>query len=219
MIEIFTGLVEEMGKVLEIDKKSTGMRLKVQGKKVLENAKLGDSIATNGTCLTAVELGKDYFAADIMNESVNRTNLKNLRVGDLVNLEKSVTMNTFLGGHLVTGDVDCEGKIRSIKADGFAKLYEIQIEQRLMKYIVEKGRVTLDGASLTIANFSSDSFTVSLIPHTQKEITLGMKKTGDSVNVETDLIGKYVERMLNFKQEDTKPKKSLDSLLKENGFF
>lgn len=219
MIKIFTGLVEEIGKVIKLDKKSDGMKLKIRCEKVIENAKPGDSIATNGTCLTAIELGKDYFVADIMNESVKRTNLKHLKAGDSVNLEKSLTLNTFLGGHLVTGDVDCEGIIKSIKPDGFAKLYEIQIEKRLMKYIVEKGRVTLDGASLTIADYGNDSFTVSLIPHTQKSITLGIKKVGASVNVETDLIGKYVERMLNFNEKTERPKKSLDVLLKENGFF
>lgn len=221
MIDIFTGLVEEMGQVLEVKNGDQALHLKIKCNKVLEGAKLGDSIATNGTCLTAVELGNNYFTADVMHETVKRTNLKRLKVGEKVNLEKSITLATPLGGHLVTGDVDCEGKIVSIKKDGIAKVYTIEIESRLMKYIVEKGRVTLDGASLTIVEFSGNTLSVSLIPHTQEMITLGKRKVGDYINVETDLIGKYVERLMNFKEEKQEEKQSgitKDFLLK-NGFF
>ncbi len=210
-----------MGEVLEVKNGDKALHLKVKCNKVLEGAKLGDSIATNGTCLTAVELGSNYFTADVMHETVKRTNLKRLKVGDKVNLEKSITLATPLGGHLVTGDVDCEGKIVSIKRDGIAKVYTVEIEARLMKYIVEKGRITLDGASLTIVDFSANTLSVSLIPHTQEMITLGLKKVGDYINIETDLIGKYVERLMNFKEEGQAEKKSgitKDFLLK-NGFF
>ncbi len=220
MTQIFTGLVEEMGEVVSVARGEKSLKIKIKCKKVLEGAKIGDSIATNGTCLTAVELGKDYFTADCMFETVKRTNLKRLKSGSKVNLEKSLTLATLLGGHLVTGDVDCEGRIMSIKQEGIAKIYEISVEPRLMKYVVEKGRITLDGASLTIVDFTNESLSVSLIPHTQEMITLGYKKIGDYINVETDLIGKYVERLLNFGNKEEKKGKGIDEkFLMENGFF
>ena len=210
-----------MGQVLSIKNGERSVQLKIKCKKVLKNAKIGDSIATNGTCLTAIEIGNDYFVADCMHETIKRTNLSRLKSGNFVNLEKSITLSTPLGGHLVTGDVDCEGTIKSITQDGIAKIYEIEIEHRFMKYIVEKGRITLDGASLSIVDFSENTFQVSLIPHTQEMITLGKKKVGDYINVETDLIGKYIERMLNFKDEEKNSKKSsLDkNFLASHGFF
>lgn len=219
MSSIFTGLIEEMGEVMSVANGNKSLKLKVKCKKVLENAKIGDSIATNGTCLTATELGNDYFIADCMHETVNRTNLKRLKKGDRVNLEKSITLSTPLGGHLVTGDVDCEGKLISITQDGIAKIYEIEIEHRYMKYIVEKGRVTLDGASLTVMKLTENSFGVSLIPHTQEMITLGKKKVGDYINVETDLVGKYIERLMNFKEEPQKKSEGMTmEFLLKNGF-
>jgi len=217
---IFTGLVEEMGRVVSVTAGDKSIKLKIECNKVLEGAKLGDSIATNGTCLTATEIGSDYFTADCMYETVKRTNLKRLKSGDRVNLEKSLTLATPLGGHLVTGDVDCEGQLAGIKNEGIAKIYTIKVENRLMKYIVEKGRVTLDGASLTVVDFTEDTVSVSLIPHTQEMITLGYKSIGSYINVEMDLIGKYVERMLSFK-ETKEPKKSRVDMnfLAENGFL
>ncbi|AVQ16541.1 riboflavin synthase, alpha subunit [Fusobacterium gonidiaformans 3-1-5R] len=215
---MFTGLVEEMGRVLSITEGNHSMQIKIQCKKVLEGAKLGDSIATNGTCLTAVEIGKDYFVADCMHETMKRTNLHRLKKSDFVNLEKSITLSTPLGGHLVTGDVDCEGKITNIRQDGIAKIYTVELPKYYMKYVVEKGRVTLDGASLTVMELGDSSLGVSLIPHSQEMIILGKKKVGDYINIETDLIGKYVEKLLSFpKQEEKKSKLSLD-FLAENGF-
>ncbi len=219
MTLIFTGLVEEMGRVVSVTPGEKSIKLKIECSKVLEGAKLGDSIATNGTCLTATEIGKNYFTADCMYETVKRTNLSRLKSGDRVNLEKSLTLATPLGGHLVTGDVDCEGQIVSITREGIAKIYEIKVEARLMKYIVEKGRVTLDGASLTIVDFTQDTLSVSLIPHTQEMITLGYKSVGSYVNVEMDLIGKYVERMLSFKEPKESKSKIDEKFLMENGFF
>lgn len=219
MSSIFTGLIEEMGEIVSIEQGNKSLKLKVKCKKVLENAKIGDSIATNGTCLTATELGNDYFIADCMYETVKRTNLKRLKKGDKVNLEKSITLSTPLGGHLVTGDVDCEGKLVSITQEGIAKIYEIEIEHRYMKYIVEKGRITLDGASLTIMKLTDRTFGVSLIPHTQEMIILGRKKVGDYINVETDLVGKYIERLMNFKEEpQKKPGGMTMEFLLKNGF-
>ncbi len=215
---MFTGLVEEMGRVLSITEGNHSMQIKIQCKKVLEGAKLGDSIATNGTCLTAVEIGKNYFVADCMHETMKRTNLHRLKKSDFVNLEKSITLSTPLGGHLVTGDVYCEGKIIEIRQDGIAKIYTVELPKQYMKYVVEKGRVTLDGASLTVMELGEYTLGVSLIPHSQEMIILGKKKVGDYINVETDLIGKYVEKLLSFpKQEEKNSKLSLDFLAK-NGF-
>lgn len=221
MSKIFTGLVEEIGEVISIKNGDKSVQLKIKCTRVLKNAKIGDSIATNGTCLTAVEIGSNYFVADCMHETVKRTNLKRLKAGSLVNLEKSISLSTPLGGHLVTGDVDCEGQIKSITKDGIAKVYTIEIEHRYMKYIVEKGRVSLDGASLSIVGFQGDTLCVSLIPHTQEMITLGKKKVGDYINIETDLIGKYIERFLTFQNEEKEDKKSKLSkeFLASNGFF
>lgn len=213
---MFTGLVEEMGKVLEIKKGDKSLYLVIEASKVLEGALIGDSIAVNGTCLTAVSINKNAAAFDVMYETVNRTNLKRLKTGDKVNLEKSLTLQKPLGGHLVTGDVDFESNILSITPMGIAKVYRFSVPNRYMKYVVEKGRVTIDGTSLTVSDFGKDWVEVSLIPHTQKEVTLGIKKVGDYVNIEMDLFGKYVERILNFKEE--KESKLTMEKLYENGF-
>ncbi len=213
---MFTGLVEEMGKVLEIKKGDKSLYLVIEANKVLEGALIGDSIAVNGTCLTAVSIKKNAAAFDVMYETVNRTNLKRLKTGDKVNLEKSLTLQKPLGGHLVTGDVDFESNILSINPMGIAKIYRFNVPNRYMKYVVEKGRVTIDGTSLTVSDFGKDWVEVSLIPHTQKEVTLGIKKAGDYVNIEMDLFGKYVERILNFKEE--KESKLTMEKLYENGF-
>lgn len=218
---MFTGLVEEKGRVISISNGDKSIKLKIKASKVLENVKLGDSIATNGVCLTVTEFSKDYFLADCMFETIMRSNLKRLKVGDEVNLEKSITLATPLGGHLVTGDVDCEGEIISITQEGIAKVYEIKINRKYMRYIVEKGRATIDGASLTVVALTDDSFSISLIPHSQEKIILGNKKVGDIVNVETDLIGKYIEKFLYFdKLEEKEEKKNTITreFLLKNGF-
>ncbi len=219
---MFTGLVEEIGEVVSINSGDKSVKIKVKANKVLENSKIGDSIATNGVCLTAVEIGDNYFVADCMYETVKRTNLKRLKSGNKVNLEKSLTLSTFLGGHLVTGDVDCEGKIISIYKEGIAQIFEIEISPKYMKYIVEKGRITVDGASLTVMLLKEKSFGISLIPHSQTAIILGEKKIGDIVNIETDLFGKYVERLLFFENNesinDKKESKITKEFLVENGF-
>lgn len=209
VISIFTGLVEEKGKILSLVKSSTGYKIKILAKKVLENVKIGDSIAVNGVCLTVTKFSSNEFEADIMNETVKRTNFKRLKINSEVNLEKSLTLNSYLGGHLVTGDVDCEGKIINIVRDGFAIKYEIEIDKKYLKYIVEKGRITIDGASLTVVDCTSRSFIVSLIPHTQDGITLSNKKIGEYVNIETDLIAKHIEKLIKIDEN------SIENLLKK----
>lgn len=218
---MFTGLIEELGKVVSIDKTPQGANITISCDKVLKKARIGDSIATNGVCLTIVKLSNKTFTANIMNESLTVSSLKNLKVGSLVNLEKSLTLQSFLGGHLVTGDVDCYGEIISVINDGFAKKYTIKIPLEFMKYVVYKGRITLDGASLTVASLTDSTLTVSLIPHTQKSITLDFKNVGDIVNVETDLIGKHLEKLLLSREKtDEKSNSNISkSFLAENGFF
>ena len=201
---MFTGLVEEMGEIANISRKDTSLRITIKGNSVIKNVKIGDSIAVNGICLTVTEFNKNTFTADVMYETIERSGLKRATSGNKVNLEKSLTLTTFLGGHLVMGDIDCEAKILSITPKGIAKLYEFQLEEKHknnIKYVVEKGRVTIDGASLTVINVKDELgvFTVSLIPHTLENIVLGRKKIGDFVNIETDLFGKYIEKIIKFK--------------------
>ena len=204
---MFTGLVEEKGQIVKVLKKNTGLEITVRGKIATKNVKIGDSIAVNGVCLTVTSFSRDTFSADVMYETVKRSGLKRATSGDNVNLEKSLTLMSFLGGHLVMGDVDCEAQILSVIPKGIASLYRFQLEEKYKKnirYVVEKGRVTIDGASLTVIDVDDENgiFSVSLIPHTLENITLGDKKTGDMVNIETDLFGKYVEKILKFENFD-----------------
>ena len=223
---MFTGLVEEIGKVVNISKKATGLGITIKGNKVVEKIKIGDSIAVNGVCLTVTEFSGNTFTADVMYETIERSGLKRIRAGETVNLEKSLTLTTFLGGHLVMGDVDSEAEIISIVPKGIAKLYKFQLEEKHrqnIKYVVEKGRVTIDGASLTVIDTedASGTFSVSLIPHTLENITLGKKKAGDFVNIETDLFGKYVEKILKFNNTETEKKEKTGitmDFLQKNGF-
>ena len=212
---MFTGLVEEIGTIKELKKGDKSLYISIKCDKVLEKTIIGDSIAVNGTCLTVVNIANDILSFDVMYETVNRTNLKRLKSGSKVNLERSLTLQKPLGGHLVTGDVDFETNILAISQIGIAKVYRFLIPNRYMKYVVEKGRVTIDGISLTVSNFGKDFVEVSLIPHTQSEVTLGTKNIGDYVNFEMDLFGKYVERILNFKEEKTLTKETLFT----NGFI
>ena len=212
---MFTGLVEEIGTIKELKKGDKSLYISIKCDKVFEKTIIGDSIAVNGTCLTVVNIANDILSFDVMYETVNRTNLKRLKSGSKVNLERSLTLQKPLGGHLVTGDVDFETNILAISQIGIAKVYRFLIPNRYMKYVVEKGRVTIDGTSLTVSNFGKDFVEVSLIPHTQSEVTLGTKNIGDYVNFEMDLFGKYVERILNFKEERTLTKETLFT----NGFI
>ncbi|MCP1224622.1 riboflavin synthase [Sebaldella sp. S0638] len=211
---MFTGLIEEIGKISDIKNKSQGLKIKIEADKVIENVNIGDSIAVNGVCLTVTEYSKNSFTADAMYETINRSNLKRLRPGDRVNLEKSLTLSKPLGGHLVTGDVECEGEIMSVEVNGIARHYKIKMDKKYMKYVVEKGRITLDGASLTVIDAENDTFSVSLIPHTIENIILGSKKSGDLVNIETDLFAKYVEKILNSEKETG----LTQEFLSKNGF-
>lgn len=218
---MFTGLVAELGTVMELKQLKQSYNITVKAQKVLENLKIGDSIAVNGACLTVVKISGSAFTADIMPETVKLTNLRNLKSGDKVNLERTLKLSDGLDGHIVSGHVEGIGVIMSKKTEGIAEIVTVKTPPQLLKYIIKKGSIAIDGISLTVTEVTGSSFSVSLIPHTAKETTLGFKKPGDEVNLETDIIGKYVEHLLNFKTSaDAENKNTLTkSLLFENGFI
>ncbi len=188
---MFTGIIEELGTVSEA---STG-RLTILAKKVVEDLKPGESIAVNGACLTVTEISPASFSVDIMPETLRRTNLGLLRSGDMVNLERPLAVGGRLGGHFVQGHVDGTGNVLSATREGDALLLRFEAPQEMMRYIVRKGFVAVDGASLTVVEQDNTSFKVSLVAYTLQNTNLGGKRAGDSVNIEVDIIAKYVERL------------------------
>lgn len=198
---MFTGIIEEVGTVLNIKKGSVSSKITFSGKKIFEDIHLGDSIAINGVCLTADTLTDNSFTADIMAETLRRSSLGDLKIGSKVNMERAMLCNGRFGGHIVSGHVDATGKIINFKREENAVWITISAESKTLKYIVEKGSVALDGISLTVASVSDTSFKVSIIPHTASETTLLTKSIGDRINIECDIVGKYIERFLNFKED------------------
>lgn len=216
---MFTGIVEEVGKIKTISMGSSSAVLTISASKVLENTKLGDSIAVNGVCLTVTNLGTDYFTADVMAETIRRSSLGTLSNGSPVNLERAMAADGRFGGHIVSGHVDSMGTISNIKPEDNAIWYTIDADVKTLHYIVEKGSITIDGISLTVAYVDKSCFKVSIIPHTRQETNLSSKGIGDKVNLECDIIGKYVEKLLT-PVEETKEKKSniTEEFLKRYGF-
>lgn len=193
---MFTGIVEEVGTLKAIRKGAHSAVLEIQAKVVLEDIHLGDSIAVNGVCLTATSFSPSGFTADVMHETLNRSALSVLRPGSRVNLERAMAANGRFGGHIVAGHVDGVGTVRRIEKDDNAIWYTIAAGPEILRYVVEKGSITIDGISLTVARVDSDSFAISAIPHTVSVTVLADRKPGDQVNLETDIIGKYVEKLL-----------------------
>lgn len=193
---MFTGIIEELGKLRGIKKGSKSALLDIEGAKVVADVKLGDSIAVNGVCLTVTGFTGHNFTADVMYETLQRTNLGALRPGEQVNLERALRMGDRLGGHIVSGHIDGVGTITSQTREDIAVVTRITTSPEVLKYIIVKGSVAIDGISLTVIDVDNESFAVSLIPHTAKLTTLGFKKTGDKVNLEGDVLGKYVEKLL-----------------------
>ncbi len=193
---MFTGIIEEVGFLLAVRKTASSASVTIKAKKVLENISLGDSIAVNGVCLTVTGKKNDSFDADVMHETLNRTNLGQLRQGSSVNLERAMAANGRFGGHIVSGHVDGVGTVSNIQRDDNAIWYTISTGPEILRYIVEKGSITIDGTSLTVARVSDKDFAISAIPHTVAITILGQKKVGDKVNLENDIIGKYVEKLL-----------------------
>lgn len=193
---MFTGLVEELGTLRGAARGADSARLTIEAREVVKDVRLGDSIAVNGVCLTVVEFDRGYFVADVMAETLSKTNLANLKPGDKVNLERAMRLGNRLGGHLVSGHIDGVGTIIRKERYDIATLITITAPPQVIRYTVKKGSIAVDGASLTVVDLDQESFQVSLIPHTAHMTTLGLKKAGGTVNLEADLIGKYVERLL-----------------------
>lgn len=212
---MFTGIIEEIGKIKSVSRGSRSVVLEVAADKVLEDTRIGDSIATNGVCLTVTAIRDGAFLADVMPETMYRSNLGGLRPGDRVNLERALCLNSRLGGHLVAGHIDGTGKITDQKKDDNAIWITITAGPEILRYIIAKGSVAVDGVSLTVADVNEQEFKVSVIPHTQAETTLTSKRIGETVNLENDMIAKYVEKLMNPGQEG----KGLTlEFLREQGF-
>lgn len=194
---MFTGIVEEIGTVNKIKRGKSFAILEICAQTVLEDVKVGDSIAVNGVCLTVTALSPGIFTADVMHETLNRSALASLTCGSHVNLERAMQSNGRFGGHMVAGHIDGTGKVVCIKKDDIAVWYTIQTKPEIMHYIVEKGSVAIDGISLTVAKTGKDRFSISAIPHTVRQTVLHERKEGDFVNLETDIIGKYVEKLFS----------------------
>ena len=192
---MFTGIVEEMGTVEKLWIGSS-YRLRIRAKKVLQGTKPSHSIAVDGVCLTATEVDPESFSVEIMAQTLNKTNLSLIKEGDRVNLERATSLSSLLGGHIVTGDVDGVGRISRIDKRVGETVMQIEFLPRLAKYIVNQGRVSLDGVSLTVADCRASNFTVNLIPFTLNNTTLGQKKGGNLLNLEVDIISKYIEKMI-----------------------
>lgn len=218
---MFTGLVAELGTVEKLARQGESYHLTVTAKKVMNNLKIGDSVAVNGACLTVVHMDDNAFTADVMPETVRLTNIGSLHAGDRVNLERTLRLCDGLDGHIVSGHVEGLGTIVSQRPEGIAVVVSFTAESRLLKYILPKGSIAIDGISLTVTEVTETGFSVSLIPHTAKETTLGFKTVGDKVNLETDIIGKYVERMLGFNApKEQEHGGTLDmNMLMKNGFI
>ena len=200
---MFTGIVEEMGVIKSIRKGASSAVLEIQAQVVLEDVHIGDSIAVNGVCLTATTFTPTTFTADVMHETLNRSSLANLRPGSRVNLERAMAANGRFGGHIVSGHIDGTGTIAALRKDDNAVWYTVQAAPSLLRYIVEKGSITIDGISLTVAKVTDTDFSISAIPHTVAVTVLQDRKPGDTVNLETDIIGKYVEKLLTPQAQPT----------------
>jgi riboflavin synthase len=209
---LFTGIIEETGRIKSVKKGSNSAVLQIESNMMKRDIKVGDSIATNGVCLTVTGINPDSFFANVMHETLMRSSLGHLKPSDVVNIERAMPLNGRFDGHIVSGHIDGIGTITNMRKDDIAIWYTIQTSAKIMRYIIEKGSIALDGISLTIANITKNTFQVSVIPHTVNVTNLSKKRIGDVVNLENDLIGKYVEKFLDHKTTIT------HSFLKEHEF-
>jgi riboflavin synthase len=193
---MFTGIIEEMGTVAEVDVTAGGRRLRMQAKVVMEDIELGASIAHNGVCLTVTRVEDDGYWVEAVTETLSRSTLGSLWVGDRVNLERPVRLTDRLGGHMVQGHVDGIGKVTGVTAEGDATRLRVKAGPEVLRYVVEKGSITVDGVSLTVTAVDGDAFEVALIPHTLEVTTLGLRRWSDAVNLEVDIIAKYIEKLM-----------------------
>lgn len=193
---MFTGIIEEIGSVAAVEHGPKSARLVINASRVLEHTKIGDSIAVNGVCLTVTSMTENRFTADVMAETLRRSSLGRLKRGSLVNLERAMAADGRFGGHIVSGHIDGTGTVSSLSREDNAVWVTISADALLLRYIVEKGSISIDGISLTVAYVDDSCFKVSIIPHTASETTLLQKKQGDIVNLECDIVGKYVEKLM-----------------------
>jgi len=212
---MFTGLVEETGTIRSVRQAGRSLHLTVGARTVLEDVKIGDSIAVSGVCLTVVRFDGDSFTADVMPETFDKTSLSNLNIGADVNLERTMAVGDRFGGHIVQGHVDGQGQILSLQQDEIAWRMTIKAPAELLKYMAPKGSITIDGISLTVVDVDESAFSVSLIPHTWKVTSMKQRKVGDLVNLEVDILAKYVERLLSVRTESRVTKE----FLREHGFM
>jgi len=211
---MFTGIIEEMGTVKALRRDAGAGRLSLAAATVLDGTAIGDSICVNGVCLTVIEMGKNEFSADVAVETLRVTNLGELRPGTKVNLERALQLSARIGGHLVSGHVDAVGRLREKRDEGNGWRISFDAPEPVLRYVIKKGSIAIDGISLTVAEVDRSGFSIAMIPHTANLTTLGYKAAGDSVNLEADIIGKYVERLF---PGQTAGNISLE-LLKKNGF-
>ncbi|PIU40838.1 MAG: riboflavin synthase [Candidatus Omnitrophica bacterium CG07_land_8_20_14_0_80_42_15] len=211
---MFTGIVEEIGKVVKIEKRSVSFRFSIERPVAFSDIKLGDSLSINGVCLTVAKFDKKSLSFDVIKESLKKTSIGILKSGDKVNLERAIEAGGRFGGHFVTGHIDYSSEIKSMEREGISKKWEVALPKEYKRYIVPKGSVAVDGVSLTVAEVSNDSFIIYLIPHTLEKTTLGLKKKKDTINIEFDMLGKYVAQS---KSESKASKVSMD-FLKVHGF-
>lgn len=216
---MFTGIIEETGELWEVKKETLSARIKIRCSKVLEGTKIGDSIAVSGICLTVTSLAKDGFTADVMAETMRRSSLSELKIPGTVNLERAMAADGRFGGHIVSGHIDGTGTITGIRQEENAVWYTIAAEPKLLRCIVEKGSVALDGISLTVAKVTAEDFQVSVIPHTRQETALPEKRSGSVINIECDVIGKYVEKLLTGPRPEEKESHLTEGFLMEHGFL
>lgn len=218
---MFTGIIESLGKVESLQSVGGDVRLRIGTSLDMSDVHLGDSIATNGICLTVIEWGENWYAADVSRESLNRTTLGSWKVGQRVNVEKAMLPTTRFGGHIVSGHVDAVGEITVVREDARSIYYEVTAPAEIAKYLAEKGSVTVDGISLTINHLRGNVISLNLIPHTAERTNIGTWKTGAKVNLEVDVLARYIERlMLGDKAAETKEQSKLSmAFLAENGFL
>ena len=215
---MFTGIVEEVGKIKKIERNTVSAKLSIEADKVLQEVKEGDSIAVNGICLTVTSFTKNSFTADVMHETMNRTTLGKLKENSPVNLERALSVMGRFGGHMVSGHIDGRGKIVGIERDDNAVLFTIEAAEKILRYIVEKGSIAINGISLTVARVDRKNFTVSVIPHTLRVTSLGSFQKGDEVNLENDIVGKYIEKLLGLSCPEKKESTLTMDFLIKNGF-
>ncbi|MEW5785010.1 MAG: riboflavin synthase [Bacillota bacterium] len=218
---MFTGIVEELGRLQSRQGSREGVDLTISARLILEDLKIGDSVAVNGVCLTAVQTGRDSFTAQVMPETLRKTDLIALLPGQHVNLERALALGGRLGGHLVSGHIDGTGTLERRRTEGNALIIHFRAPPEILRYVISKGSIAVDGISLTVAGVDQDGFSVSLIPHTAAETTLGRKQPGAMVNLECDLIGKYVEKLLQPHTAGGRPaeRSITTAFLQEKGFI